>query len=216
MHLRALLPLLSGLAVLHFAASAAAVPFGFECITYNDAADCSIGEAQVVLDVGAGPGADQVSFTFQNIGSEMSTIARIYFDDGSLTQLASIINGPGVSFVYEPAPAPDDLPGGNLASPPFVTSIGFLSGAAAPPPGNGIENDLLGTEYLTLVFDLETGQTLADVINELNNGTLRTGLHVINFDSGGSESLVSVPEPGTAALLMLGLTGLFAARRLRA
>jgi hypothetical protein len=101
MHLRAVFSLLAGLAVFHFAASAAAVPFGFECITYNNAADCAIGEAQVVMDVGAGPGADQVSFTFQNVGSDTSTIARIYFDDGSLSVFHSVINGPGVSFTFE-------------------------------------------------------------------------------------------------------------------
>jgi hypothetical protein len=93
-----------------------------------------------MMDVVAGPGAGQVSFTFTNTGPDMSTLARIYFDDGSLMTLDSIINGPGVNFT-ETSPGPNDLPGGEMANPPFVTTKGFLSGAGPPPPSNGVEND---------------------------------------------------------------------------
>jgi hypothetical protein len=61
---------------------------------------------------------------------------------------------------------------------------------------------------VTLVFDLYNGDTVDDVIAELDSGILRAGVHVINFDSGGSESLVSIPEPGTVGLLGLGCAGL--------
>jgi hypothetical protein len=185
---------------------AAAMIFQFECITFNNGGDCAIGEAQVqmnVVDLGT-----QVRFDFTNLGPEQSTIARIYFDDGSLMSFDSIVNGSGVLFnmVF---PGPNDLPGGELASPPFMTTVGFLSGAVAPPPTNGVEP----VETVGIIFGLDPNQTTDDVIAELGSGVLRAGVHVINFESGGSESLVSIPEPGVAGLLALGLAGLAALRR---
>ena len=57
-------------------------------------------------------------------------------------------------------------------------------------------------------------QTTADVVGELNNGTLRAGVHVINFVSGGSESLINViPEPDTLLLLVVGLAAIATLRR---
>jgi len=208
--LRGLAALVAGTLVCALAWPAAAMIFYFECITFNDPnvpGDCDIGEAQVqmdVVDLGT-----QVRFDFTNLGPEQSTIAQIYFDDGSLTNLDAIVNGPGVTFTADMFPGPNDLPGGNLASPPFMTTLGFLSGAVAPPPSNGVEPG----ESVGIVFALDPNQTTMDVIHELESGALRAGVHVINFESGGSESLVSVPEPGTSGLLALGLAGLAALRR---
>lgn len=209
------LALLSLFVATFTATTASAVTYSFSCVTNDDPGDCAIAEAQVSMEVVAGPAADQVSFTFTNMGVDVSTIARIYFDDGSLGSLDAIVNGTGVDFIFEPFPGPSDLPGGNNASPPFVTTIGFLAGASSPPPVNGVGIDM--GEFVTLVFKLQSGQTVADVISELNSGNLRAGVHVINFASGGSEGLVSngqVPEPGTALLLVAG--ALFLRRRRRA
>ena len=43
-----------------------------------------------------------------------------------------------------------------------------------------------------------------DVINELGDGRLRIGMHVINFDGGGSESFVNNPVPVPAAIWLFG------------
>jgi len=202
--------LFSVLAVLAFAPAASSTTIAFsQCVTDNNAGDCAIAFDQISLDV-TSDGDDQVLFDFANTGSEMLTLARIYFDDGSLMELLSISNGGGVNFTFDPFPGPNDLPGGENAldqfgnPDPFVTTLGFLSGATAPPPTNGLEPG----ENVVLTFKLAGGQKIDDIIAELGDGTLRVGVHLINFASGGSESLTTIPEPGTAALLLVGFVGL--------
>ena len=71
------------------------------------------------------------------------------------------------------------------------------------------------TEWVKIDFTLQGGQGIDDVVAELTNGDLRIGIHVIAFDSGGSESFINVPipEPGTALLVATGLLALAASRR---
>lgn len=202
--------LFSLLAVLAFAPAASSTTIAFsQCVTDNNAGDCAIAFDQISLDV-TSDGDDQVLFDFANTGSEMLTLARIYFDDGSLMELLSISNGGGVNFTFDVDVGPNDLPGGENAldqfgnPDPFVTTLGFLSGATAPPPTNGLEPG----ENVVLTFELAGGTTIDDILAELGDGTLRVGVHLINFASGGSESLTTIPEPGTFAMLGLGILGL--------
>ncbi len=177
---------------------ARAVSYGFGCISNNLAVDCAIGEAQLsveVIDVGGA----QVEFKFTNVGADASSATDVYFDDGSLLAINSVINGVGVDFS---APAsPSNLPGGGGVSPPFVTSLGFGVDSLPPTEPNGINPG----ETLSIIFDLIGGQMYADVLTELESGALRIGLHVQGYGTTGSESFVNIPEPGTGLLMGLGL-----------
>ena len=190
-------------------APATAVTIDFFCITNNDAGNCAIGEAQLSVEL-TDEGSDQVRFTFLNTGAADITISEVYFDDGTLLGIASVISGPGVAFVEDASPP--DLPGGNSITPPFNVTAGFLAEAAPPPAFNGVDPG----EWVAIVFDLQSGGTLADVIQELTDGTLRIGIHAISIGATeDSESFVNVPvpEPTTALLLLGGLAGIAARRR---
>ena len=152
-------------------------------------------------------------FTFYNSSDVDCVIAAIYFDDGSLLGIAEIINGPDVEFV-EPMNS-GTFPAGNELDPLFEISSDFSAKGVSPPPFNGINNTADGepAEWLTVRFELINGGTVADVLNELDTGELRIGLHITSFLDGSSESAVSVPEPATLGLLALG--GLFLKRRKR-
>jgi hypothetical protein len=180
---------------------AAALTLGFDCITNNLAGDCAIGEAQLEVEVTAGPGANQVSFKFTNSGPSASSITDVYFDDGTLLGIASIVNGTGVSFAQDASPP--NLPGGNSISPPFQVTAGFLADSNPPAQPNGVNPG----EMLTIIFDLQGGGVFQDILDELGDGTLRIGIHVQGYSSGGSESFVNVPEPALGLLLALGLVG---------
>ena len=192
-----------------WATSASAVQLGFDCISNNFAADCATGEAQLAVDV-TDPGGNQVLFTFSNTGPNPSAITDVYFDDGSLLGISTVINDPG--FVEFSVPAtPGNLPAANNANPPFVTTAGFSADADPPPAFKGVDPG----EELGILFALQTGRTFADVLTELGNGDLRIGVHVQDFALGGSESFVNppLPEPGVALLLAEGLAFLAIARR---
>jgi len=188
-------------------APAEALTLGFGCITGNLPSDCVIGEAQLSVEV-TDQGSGIVRFHFRNAGPEASVISEIYFDDGSLLEIAAIVDGPGTDFRQDANPP--NLPGGGDVSPPFQVTEGFLAESLPAPSMNGAGP----SEWVAIDFSLQGGQTFADVLDDLDSGALRIGIHVIAFDSGGSESFVNVvPEPAVALLGLSGLTGLLARAR---
>ena len=197
-----------GAALLALATASPAFAIGFGCISNNNAGDCAAGAAQLSFDV-TDAGGGLVLFTFNNAGPAASSIAQVYFDDGVLQTLDSIVNPAGVAFSAGANPA--NLPAGNNASPPFVAT--FSAGADNPAPTNGVNPG----ESVGIRFSLQPGASFADVLDALDNGSLRVGIHVQAFASGGSESFVNVPVPEPGALALLGvaaaLTGLGSWRR---
>ena len=158
------------------------------------------------LYVDVTPDGDQVRFEFRNDSTLASSIEGIYFDDGSLFGIAYIDEGAGTSFSQ--GASPPNLPAGEMLVPPFETSQGFLSDSDPPASGNGVNPG----EWLAIVFDLLEGKTLGNVLDELNDDTLRVGIHVISLPDGSSESAVT-PEPVT--LIFMGLGGWTLLRRRR-
>jgi hypothetical protein len=202
-------------AMLGVGAPAAALTLGFHCITNNLAGDCTIGGAQMSVDV-TDPGSGRIAFTFRNVGAGASSITDVYWDDGSLLGIFSITNTPGLVQFTSPA-TPGNLPGGNNALPPFVATAGFSADSDSPVQPMGVNPG----ETLIVTFDLINGRSFADALSDLGDGELRIGIHVQGYGSGGSESFVNgsppvvVPEPGTFALLGGGTLALTLSRRRR-
>lgn len=196
---------------------AASTSYGFYNITHNDATAEMDGEANLMvemIDLGT-----QVQFKF--INNSTSSLTDVHFDDGSLLGIASIIDsGSGVAF--SEGGSPPNLPGGNTASPSFVTTAGFLADSDPAVSPNGVSSG----EWVAITFDLINGKTYADTLAALalpnggGAGDLRIGVHVQSYTGGYSESFINnpvpVPEAETYAMMLagLGLVG-WAARRRR-
>ena len=207
------------IAAMLFGSLAHATTVSFYCISNTSATNCTAGATQLSVDVlDIGPG--QVQFNFYNSGPANSSIADVYFDDGSLLGIASLIDfddgfGGDMGVDFSQGASPGNLPAANNASPPFQATAGFLADSDSPVQPNGVNPG----EWLGIIFDLQGAQTYADVIAELSDGRLRIGLHVQGFGDGGSESFVNNPVPVPAAVWLfgsglLGLVGV--ARRKRA
>ncbi len=175
-----------------------AATLSFYCITGNLAGDCAIGEAQLTVEV-TDLGGSNVAFRFLNTGLPAASISEVYFDDGTLLGLSSVVHSAGRPWTGGSA-SPPNLPGGNSISPAFQTTAGFLAESNPSPSLNGVRPG----EWLDVFFTLQGGGTIADILDELTTGELRIGMHVIAFASGGSESFVNNPIPVPAAVWLFG------------
>lgn len=138
------------------------------------------------------------------ITSEQPTVTRIFFEDrgGVLGNDVSVVGSTGmVSFTRNDSA---NLPGGNSIS--FQVDTAFV--ATPPPTSNGLNPG----ESVVFLFN---GSSYDALVASIVSGDFRIGLHVQQIGRNGEDSaaFVSVPEPSSALLGLLGTMLLLRRRR---
>jgi len=138
-----------------------------------------------------------------------SVVTAIYFDDGVLLGLARVSNPYfSVNFDQDEVSkvSPPDLPAGEEIN--FSTTemfgVKFSADAQSPGPFYGLNNG----EYVDIFFTLINDQTISDVIDDMNDLTIRVGIHVQSLGIDGEDSasaVTPIPAPGAVVLGMIGL-----------
>lgn len=191
------------------ASPAAAISFSpFSCITNNSAGDCTIGTNQLSAEI-VQSGADAL-LTLTMTGPDDGVVEQLFIES-SLASGISFGSSVGVGDVaFGTGQVGGNLPGG--------TNVGFVEAfnisASNPAPRRGIgrhDQDDTSPQSGTFLITFTGGDFQAFVDD------LRIGVHVIGYESGGSEAFLSsaVPEPGTLSLIAVGLAGLGMHRRAR-
>ena len=186
--------------------------YGFANITNNNATDALIGEDQLSVIV-HDEGTLLVKFCFDNAGPEASSITDVYWDDnaGLLTSIQSFGANTG-NVAFSEGARPRNLPAGRSISPRFIAD--YSADSDRPVPHKGVNP---GEELCVLFNYTTTGPAqdgFTEIIDAMNSGALRVGIHVQAYASGGSESFITdgdngvtiVPEPASMILAMIGMS----------
>lgn len=192
----------AGLACL-FVLPAAGALIPVTAITNNSGMSATVA-SQVQVDV-TDAGGGLVDITVRNKGDSFSdfVITQFYIDDEVPPLLAD----------YDTLPANWGTPG----TPPNLPSGGnvsffadYNSDADNPQTKNGIDLGESATFTMTLANDID----YLTLLDAMYAETTRIGLHIQSIGPGGqSDSFVTVPEPGSLALI--GFAGAIIVRRRR-
>jgi hypothetical protein len=196
------------------AAGYGAYTFNFTRITSNNVEN--VGDQlflQVIGDTNPLDGIDPaVYFKLWNRVGTAANITYVAADQAGPADpygFAAHGQSTGVSFVLA-SPFPGNLPAGNTLSPVFIPDWGMQRANGQGGVANGIN---AFSEYLEFKTTPANGDGYLDVAQRIYDGDLRFGVHVQAIGAaGGSDTYITVaqgvppvPEPGTYAMLALGL-----------
>lgn len=208
MLMRSVLVAICGI-VLMSASEAGAVLIDLDPFNVDESFDKS--QVDIYVEVTEDEDDDKVRFEFHNDSDLLSSIKSIFFEDGVLDGIAGFEFGEDT--LFEETTNAANFPAGKSLSNDFETA--YSADAIPPAPFTGIGPG----EELTVIMDLDEGADFADLLVQLDDKSLRIGVHVIALPDGSSFSAVSdspcaIPEPAT--ILILGIGSLCLIRKKKA
>lgn len=193
-----------GIAVLLSAAGAQASTFGFSPLPGSGGGSAG-GSTSYFVDIEpagvSASGAAMVSFAVRSAMSSEGVITALAFEHtGQLGSLVQVYNGPGAAMF------PSFVSGEASAGKSVAAQV--RSSLAASNCAEGVN----AGEYARFVFELAPGVTHEGVVEAFAARQVQIGL-TASGDQDGSGDFVSVPSPGSVALLAAGVVCVLRGRR---
>jgi hypothetical protein len=133
----------------------------------------------------------RIMITFHNRASAACAISDIYFVDGDTFSI-SVQSARNTGTGGSPACIIDIASGIQQSAPdPYHDSSTYQVARRHPEGVSGMQDGIKQDESLGIVFDLQAGVTLADIVSALSKGILNIGLKLLGAVEGPAGILVN-------------------------
>lgn len=138
----------------------------------------------------------RIMITFHNRAAFHCVISEIYFVDGdSISISVQSVMEAGEATV----PALTIVAGAHGCShapDPYHDSSSYRVARRRPGNGDSMQDGIKPNESLGIVFDLQAGITLADIVSALSRGILNISLKLLGVPPGSAAILINDSTPG--------------------
>jgi hypothetical protein len=164
---------------------ASGITLRFKPLTGNERESDCLGETNFFMDI-IDIRERQLKITFYNRAPVPCTISDIYFADGDLFSI-SVQSARSSGEVRTPACSLAACSGDQQSAPDlYHDSSNYQAARRGADDAATLEDGIKPNESLGIIFDLQAGITLADVISALSQGKLNISVKLLgNTRSGG-------------------------------
>lgn len=164
------------------------IRLGFKPVSGNNSGNECLGEANFFMDI-SDISERRIMITFYNRALASCAISDIYFVDGDMFSIS-------VQSVRDTDVSPAciiDIAAGIQQSAPdlYHDSRTYQVARRHPDDVAGMQDGIMPDESLGIVFDLQAGVTLADIVSALSKGILNISLKLLGAVEGPAGILVN-------------------------
>ncbi len=174
---------------------ATGITLGFKPVTGSERESDCLGETNFFMDI-TDIRERQLKITFYNRAPVPCTISDIYFADGDLFSI-SVQSARGPGEVRTPACSIEACSGDQQSVPdPYHDSSNYQAAKCSTDDPDTLQNGIQPNESLGIIFDLQAGITLADVIGALSMGKLNISVKLLGDAHGVGGLLINESRLG--------------------
>jgi len=169
---------------------ASGIRLGFKPVSgYSSGSDC-LGETNFFMDI-SDISERRIMITFHNRASAPCAVSDIYFMDGETFSI-SVQSVRNTDAAGSPVCAVNIATGIRQSAPdPCHDSSSCPVSTHRPEDVAELQDGIKPNESLGIVFDLQAGVTLADIVSALSKGTLNISLKLLGASQGPAGILVN-------------------------
>lgn len=169
---------------------ATGITLGFKPVTGSERESDYLGETNFFMDI-TDIRERQLKITFYNRAPVPCTISDIIFADGGLFSI-SVHSAGGSGEVRTPACSFEACSGDHQSAPaPYHDSSNYQAAKYSTEDPEALQDGIKPNESLGIIFDLQAGITLADVISALSQGKLNISVKLLGDTRSGGGLLIN-------------------------